>query len=94
MITNPDRGAWPGLTKRWLVDYYAAVAPVIVPHLAARPLTLARFPHGVGGRGFLQNECRGAPDFVRTMMLPLQGGRRTSRSSARCARVNDVTTPT
>ena len=75
MITNPDRELWPGLTKRWLVDYYAAVAPVLVPHLAGRPLTMARFPDGIAGRGFLQNECRGAPDYVTTTTLTLQGGR-------------------
>ena len=75
MITNPDRELWPGLTKRWLVEWYAAVAPVLVPHLAGRPLTLARFPDGVGGRGFLQNECRGAPEWMRTVTLALQSGR-------------------
>ncbi|HEX2085794.1 MAG TPA: hypothetical protein VHF89_08935 [Solirubrobacteraceae bacterium] len=75
MITNPDRELWPGRTKRWLVEWYEAVAPVLVPHLAGRPLTLARFPGGIGGRGFLQNECRGAPEYVRTVTLELQGGR-------------------
>ncbi|HEV2812437.1 MAG TPA: hypothetical protein VGW10_04215 [Solirubrobacteraceae bacterium] len=75
MITNPDRALWPGLTKRWLVDYYAAVAPVLVPHLAGRPLTMARFPDGIAGRGFLQNECRGAPGYVTTTTLTLQNGR-------------------
>jgi bifunctional non-homologous end joining protein LigD len=76
VITNPDRELWPGRTKRWLVEYYAAVAPVLVPHLAGRPLTMARFPEGIGARGFLQNECRGAPEFVTTITLELQGGRR------------------
>ena len=75
MITNPDRELWPGRTKGWLVEWYAAVAPVIVPHLAGRPLTMARFPDGIGGRGFLQNECRGAPGYVTTQTLVLQGGR-------------------
>jgi bifunctional non-homologous end joining protein LigD len=75
VITNPDRELWPGVTKRWLVEFYAAVAPVLVPHLAGRPLTMARFPGGIGGRGFLQNECRGAPEFVTTATLELQGGR-------------------
>jgi bifunctional non-homologous end joining protein LigD len=75
VITNPDRELWPGVTKRWLVGYYEAVAPVLVPHLRGRPLTMARFPHGIAGRGFLQNECRGAPGYVRTVTLELQGGR-------------------
>jgi bifunctional non-homologous end joining protein LigD len=75
VITNPDRELWPGRTKRWLVDWYAAVAPVLVPHLAGRPLTMARFPDGISGRAFLQNECRGAPPFVTTRTLTLRGGR-------------------
>jgi bifunctional non-homologous end joining protein LigD len=75
VITHPDREIWPGRTKRWLVEYYEAVAPVLVPHLRGRPLTMARFPDGIAGRGFLQNECRGAPDYVTTTTLTLQGGR-------------------
>ena len=71
MITNPDRELWPGVTKRWLADYYAAVAPAIVPHLAGRPLTMARFPEGIGERGFLQNECGGAREYVTTLTLTL-----------------------
>src|SRR3954465_10110909 len=65
-LTSLDRLLWPdeGFTKRDLIAYYAAIAPAIVPQLAGRPLTMARFPHGVDGRGFLQNECRGAPPWL------------------------------
>jgi bifunctional non-homologous end joining protein LigD len=75
-LTSLDRVLWPreGLTKRTLLEYYAGVAAVLVPHLAGRPLTLARFPQGVRGRGFLQNECRGAPAWMRTAPLELQNG--------------------
>ena len=75
MITNPDRELWPGVTKRWLVGWYEAVAAVLLPHLRGRPLTMARFPRGIAGRGFLQNECRGAPDYMTTATLELRGGR-------------------
>jgi len=77
-VTSPERPMWPaaGLTKGWLVDYYLAVADAIVPHLSGRPLTLARFPEGTHRRGFLQNECRGAPPWVRTAVLPLRAGER------------------
>jgi bifunctional non-homologous end joining protein LigD len=76
-LTSPERPMWPGagLTKGWLVDYYLAVADAILPHLAGRPLTLARFPEGTHRRGFLQNECRGAPPWMRTAVLPLRNER-------------------
>src|SRR3954447_20946498 len=74
-LTNLDRPLLDGFTKRDLIDYYVAVAPAILPHLAGRPLSLVRFPAGLEGRGFLQNECRGAPEWMRTATLELQGGR-------------------
>lgn len=49
-----------GITKGELIDYYEAVAPVILPHLVDRPLTLERFPAGIGKRGFMQ---KNAPDY-------------------------------
>ena len=66
--TNLDRVLWPeaGWTKGDLVDYYRAVAPWLLPHLADRHLTLWRFPEGVHRGGFWQNECRGAPEWMRT----------------------------
>src|SRR3954447_23524122 len=74
-LTNLDRPLLDGFTKRDLIDYYVAVAPAILPHLAGRPLSLVRFPAGLQERGFLQNECRGAPEWMRTATLRLQGGR-------------------
>ena len=76
-LTSLDRVLYPhtGFTKGDLVDYYRAVAPVLVPHLAQRPLTLGRFPAGVEGRGFAQTECRGAPPWLATQPLRLRNGR-------------------
>jgi bifunctional non-homologous end joining protein LigD len=67
-LTNLDRVLWrdTGFTKGDLVAYYREIAPVLLPHLRGRPLTLWRFPLGVHERGFWQNECRGAPDWLRT----------------------------
>ena len=75
-LTTLDRVLWPSanFTKRDLVDYYLGVAPVLLPHLAGRPLTLGRFPQGVEGRGFAQTECRGAPDWLRTEPIGLRNG--------------------
>ena len=68
---------WPavGFTKGQLVEYYERVAPVVVPHLLERPLTLGRFPNGVEARGFAQTECRGKPEWMRTAAIQLRDGR-------------------
>ena len=67
-FTNLDRVLWPetGFTKGDMIEYYRAVAPALLPHLAHRPLTLWRFPEGVHRPGFWQNECRGAPEWMQT----------------------------
>ena len=74
-LTNLDRVLWPraGFTKGDLIAYYRSVAPALQPHLRDRPLTLWRFPLGVHERGWWQNECRGAPEWMRTATL---GGQR------------------
>jgi bifunctional non-homologous end joining protein LigD len=54
-ISNRDKVFWPsGFTKGDLVDYYEAVAGVMVPHLAGRPITLRRWPNGIEGQTFFQ----------------------------------------
>jgi bifunctional non-homologous end joining protein LigD len=75
-LTNLDRVMWPaaGLTKRWLIDYYVSIADLVLPHLTGRPLTLARFPDGVEGPGFVQNECRGRPEWMSVQPLRLRDG--------------------
>ncbi len=52
-----------------MIEYYRAVAPVLLPHLRRRPLTLWRFPAGVQARGWWQNECRGAPAWLATVTI-------------------------
>src|SRR4051812_46026819 len=65
-ITHPHRILWPaaGTTKRELIDYYLAIAPVLLPHVAGRGLTLGRWPEGVDRTGWLQADCRGRPDWL------------------------------
>jgi bifunctional non-homologous end joining protein LigD len=67
-LSNLDRVLWPeaGFTKGDMIEYYRGVADVLLPHLEGRHLTLWRFPEGVHRKGFWQNECRGAPEWVRT----------------------------
>jgi len=67
---------WPaaGFTKGDMLAYYEAIAPVLLPHLAGRPLTLGRFPAGVDGPGFATTECRGRPDWLKTVAVRLRSG--------------------
>lgn len=66
-VSNPDKVLYPaaGFTKAQVVDYYRTVAPVLVPHLRGRALTLRRFPDGVEGESFFEKRCPShAPDWV------------------------------
>jgi bifunctional non-homologous end joining protein LigD len=76
-LTNLDKVLWPQAqrTKAWLIEYYTRVAPVLLPHLEGRPLTLRRFPDGVEGVSWHQNECRGEPDWFHVLETPGKGGR-------------------
>ncbi len=75
-LTNLDKVLYPeaGFTKGEVIDYYVAVADVLLPHLADRPLTRKRWPDGTGAGSFFEkNAPRGKPDFVRTVLMPEHG---------------------
>ena len=64
-----------GITKGELAAYYALVAPLMVPHLAGRPVTLERFHRGVGEKGFFQkNVSKGAPEWLERVAVPKTDG--------------------
>ena len=68
-LTNLDKVMYPktGFTKRDLIDYYVRIAPVLLPHLHDRPLTLKRYPDGVEGQFFYEKQCPShRPDWVQT----------------------------
>lgn len=68
-LTNLDKVLYPaaGTTKREVLEYYARIAPVMVPHLRGRPLTLRRFPDGVDGEAFYEKRApEHRPDWVAT----------------------------
>ena len=68
-LTNLDKVLYPlaGFTKGQVIDYYARIAPVLVPHLAGRPLTLKRYPEGVDKEYFFEkNATKHRPDWVKT----------------------------
>jgi bifunctional non-homologous end joining protein LigD len=66
-LTHLDRVLYPsGCTKAEVIDYYTAVADVMLPHLADRALTLVRYPEGVAAGGFFaKNAPSGTPRWVR-----------------------------
>jgi bifunctional non-homologous end joining protein LigD len=66
-LSNLDKVFWPdeGITKGDLLDYYRAVADVLVPHLRDRPFTLRRYPDGAFGKAFFQKDApKGMPEWI------------------------------
>jgi bifunctional non-homologous end joining protein LigD len=71
-LSNLDKPMYPaaGFTKGHVIDYYTRVAPVLLPHLRGRPLTLKRYPDGVEGPHFYEKQCPShRPDWVRTASI-------------------------
>ncbi len=72
-LTNLSKILYPGtgFTKAEVISYYAAVADVMVPHLAGRPLTFKRYPNGVEGDSFFEKNCPGhRPDWMGVLPGP------------------------
>jgi bifunctional non-homologous end joining protein LigD len=79
-LTNLDKILYPatGFTKGQVVDYYVRIAPVLVPHLAGRPLTMKRYPGGVDQEYFFEkNAPMHRPDWVKTAPVWSEGNKRT-----------------
>ncbi len=71
-LSNLDKVLYPavGFTKAAVIDYYARVAPVMLPHLAGRGVTMVRFPNGVEDGSFFEKRCPShAPGWVRRAAL-------------------------
>jgi bifunctional non-homologous end joining protein LigD len=81
-ISNLDKVLYPrtGTTKGEVLNYYAQVAPVLLPHLKDRAVTRIRWPHGVADKSFFEkNTPAGTPSWVRTAKVPTTGSRGSSR---------------
>src|ERR1044072_1123533 len=68
-VTNLGKVLYPkvGFTKGQVLDYYIRIAPVLLPHLKDRPVTLKRYPEGVGGFFFYEKKCPAhRPDWIDT----------------------------
>ena len=79
-LTNLEKILYPatGFTKGQVIDYYARIAPVLIPQLAGRPLTLKRYPEGVDQEFFFEkNATQYRPEWVKTAPIWSEGNRRT-----------------
>jgi bifunctional non-homologous end joining protein LigD len=78
-LSNLDKVFYPatGFTKGEMIDYYLRIAPVLLPHLAGRPVTLKRYPDGAADDFFYQKECPShRPDWVPTAPVWSEGNNR------------------
>jgi bifunctional non-homologous end joining protein LigD len=79
-LSNLDKVLYPeaGFTKGHVIDYYTRVAPVLLPHLRGRALTLKRYPNGVDKPHFYEKQCPAhRPEWVRTAPIYSRSNRRT-----------------
>jgi bifunctional non-homologous end joining protein LigD len=77
MITHPEKLLFPddGITKGEFAAYYEAIAPVMLPHLRRRPVTMERYPAGIRKQGFMQKDVsKGFPDWLKRAEVPKKDG--------------------
>lgn len=68
-----------GFTKGQVLDYYIRIAPLLLPHLVNRPLTLKRYPHGATGKFFYQKECPASrPRWLKTTPIWSEGNKKNT----------------
>jgi bifunctional non-homologous end joining protein LigD len=78
-VSNLDKVLYPkvGFTKGQVIDYYIKIAPVLLPHLKDRPLTMKRYPNGVDGEFFYEKNCpTHRPKWVKTAKVWSEGNNR------------------
>jgi len=78
-VSNLDKVLYPkvGFTKGQVIDYYIRIAPVLLPHLKDRPLTMKRYPDGVEGEFFYEKNCPShRPKWVKTAKVWSEGNNR------------------
>ena len=77
MITHPEKVLFPddGITKDELASYYESIAPVMLPHIRLRPITMERYPAGIGKKGFMQKDVsKGFPEWLERVEVPKKDG--------------------
>ena len=100
MITHPEKVLFPedGITKGELASYYESIAPVMLPHIRLRPITMERYPAGIGKKGFMQKDVsKGFPEWLERVEVPKKDGTvrhplvRDTRSLLWLANQNSIT---
>jgi bifunctional non-homologous end joining protein LigD len=79
-VSNLNKVLYPkaGFTKGQVIDYYIRIAPVLLPHLRDRPLTMKRYPNGVEAQFFYEKNCPShRPSWVKTAKVWSEGNNRT-----------------
>lgn len=77
MITHPEKVLFPdtGITKGELASYYEAIAPLMLPHIDHRPVTMERYPSGIGEPGFMHKDVtKGVPAWLERIEVPKKDG--------------------
>ena len=77
LISHPEKVLFPGegITKGELASYYEKIAPVMLPHIRRRPITMERYHRGISAPGFFQKDVsKGFPDWLKRVEVPKHGG--------------------
>jgi bifunctional non-homologous end joining protein LigD len=77
VITHPEKVLFPdsAITKGELAAYYEMVAPLMVPHMRARPVSMERYPAGIGRKGFFHKDVsKGFPAWLERVEVPKKDG--------------------
>jgi len=77
VITHPEKVLFPddGITKGALAAYYEAIAAIMLPHIRGRPITMERYPSGIGHKGFIQKDVsKGFPAWLERVEVPKKDG--------------------
>jgi bifunctional non-homologous end joining protein LigD len=77
VITHPEKVLFPqdGITKGELAAYYEMIAPVMVPHMRGRPVSMERYPAGIGKKGFFHKDVsKGFPAWLERVEVPKKDG--------------------
>jgi len=77
IITHPDKVLFPDddITKGELASYYQSIAPVMLPHILNRPITMERYPAGIAKKGFMQKDVsKGFPEWLKRVEVPKKDG--------------------